>query len=72
MTTENKPMDPSQSTREWMDLKFASYRSEMRLLFVLSVAGNQLLSHLALSPIVGAVGNIGVIGVVLLKMLVLK
>lgn len=45
------------ATREFVDLKLASLRSEMRLLFVLSVAGNQLLAHLAFSSAVGYVVN---------------
>lgn len=51
----DKALDPTQSTRDWIDLKIASLKSEMRLLFVLSVAGNQLLGHLSISPALGYV-----------------
>lgn len=54
---EDEKLDPSQSTRDWIDLKIASLKSEMRLLFVLSVAGNTLLAHVALSPTVAYIGG---------------
>lgn len=69
-TTEHS--DPTQATKEWIEVKFAGFRSEMRLLFVLSVAGNQLLSHLSLSPTVGYITNGGVLlGAVSAKLLAL-
>lgn len=51
---QDKDLDPTQSTRDWIDLKLASLRSEMRLLFVVSVAGNQLLGHLSVGTAVAA------------------
>lgn len=66
---EHKDGDPSQLTRDWIDLKIGSLRSEMRMLFVVSVAGNQLLSHVGLSTTVGYVGSGAVIvGAVALKL----
>jgi hypothetical protein len=65
--------DPSQSTRDWIDLKIAAFRSEVRLLFVVSVAGNQLLSHLSLSPALGYLSNVSVlVGAFIVKIFVLK
>ena len=54
-------LDPTQQTRDWIDIKLGGLRSEMRLLFVISVAGNQLLSHITLSPVVGYVGSAAVV-----------
>lgn len=55
--SDNHLEDPSDATKDWMDLKIASMRSEMRLLFVVAVAGNQLLSHLSFSSTVAFVAN---------------
>lgn len=44
-------------TRGWLDLKLAAFRSEMRLLFVIAVAGNQLLAHISIGTTVGAIGG---------------
>lgn len=43
--------------REWLEAKLQGLRSEMRMLFVLSVAGNQLLAHLTLSTAASAATN---------------
>lgn len=60
--------DPSQATRDWIDVKIASLRSEMRLLFVVSVAGNQLLSHVAVSSTVAALASgATIVGAVMVK-----
>ena len=69
---ERKELDPTQQTRDWIDLKLASLRSEMRLLFVLSVAGNQLLTHIALNPVIGFVGTVAVAGAAALKIALLR
>jgi hypothetical protein len=53
--------DPSQATKDWIDTKINAMRSEMRLLFVVAVAGNQLLSHVSLSPTVGYITNAAVL-----------
>ena len=58
---EHRELDPTQQTRDWIDIKLGGLRSEMRLLFVISVAGNQLLSHITLSPVVGYVGSAAVV-----------
>lgn len=58
--TEEHP-DPSDATREWINLKFAAFRSEVRLLFVLSVAGNQVLAHLSITPLAGYIGAGGIL-----------
>lgn len=63
--------DPTQATRDWIDLKLASFRSEMRLLFVLSVAGNQVLSHLSIAPALTALGTGGVVAGALVKTFVI-
>lgn len=59
--------DPTESTREWIELKLASFRSEVRLLFVLSIAGNQVLAHLSLSAPVAYIGSGGVFALVAVK-----
>lgn len=65
--------DPSEATKEWIDLKFSGFRAEMRMLFILSVAGNQLLGHLSLSPalsyVAGGVLAVGAVGAKLLVVL---
>lgn len=63
--------DPTQATRDWIDLKLASFRSEVRLLFVLSVAGNQVLTHLSIAPAITAVGTGGIVAAALLKTFVI-
>ena len=71
--TERGDDSKTPATREYLDLKLAGFRSEMRLLFVVAIAGNTLLSHLTLSPTVGALGSgAAVVGAVLLKLLVLR
>jgi hypothetical protein len=70
---EHPALDPTEATRDWIDLKFTTFRSEMRMLFVLSVAGNQLLAHIALAPALGYIANVGlIIGVVALKIGLLR
>lgn len=59
--------DPSEGTRDWIELKLASFRSEVRLLFVLSIAGNQVLAHLSLSAPVAYAGSGGVFAVAAAK-----
>lgn len=59
--------DPTDATRDWIDLKLASFRSEVRLLFVLSIAGNQVLAHLSLSAPVAYIGSGGVFAVAAAK-----
>lgn len=54
---EGQHLEPSATVREWIDLKFASMRSEMRLLFVIAVAGNQVLSHVSIGTTVGYIGG---------------
>lgn len=51
---QDKELDPSQNTRDWITNVVGSLRSEMRLLFVVSVAGNQLLGHLSIGTAVAA------------------
>ncbi len=62
---DDEQLDPTPNTREWIELKLNGLRSEMRMLFVLSVAGNQLLGHLALSPTLGYVSNGLIVGAAL-------
>lgn len=54
---EDDHLEPTQKAREWIDLKFTALRSEMRLLFVVAVAGNQILTHLSLGSTVGYIGG---------------
>jgi hypothetical protein len=58
-------------TEKILNLKLAGFRSEMRLLFVVALAGNQLVSHISLSPAAGYIGNgIAVAGALAIKLLV--
>jgi hypothetical protein len=50
------------ATKEFVELKLASFRSEMRLLFVIAIAGNELISHVSLSPTIGAMVTGAAIG----------
>lgn len=59
---ETPPLDPSQNTRDWIENSIKSLRSEMRLLFVVAVAGNGILSHLSFGTTVGYVYNGGLLG----------
>lgn len=45
---ERKIAEKDMPLKEWVDLKLRAFRSEMRLLVIASVAGNQVLSHLSL------------------------
>lgn len=65
--------EPEVATREYLDLKLAGFRSEMRLLFVVAVAGNQLLAHLSLSPAVGYIGSgLTIVGAAALKLVLVR
>lgn len=54
--------DPTQNTKDWIEAKINGLRSEMRLLFVLAVAGNQLLTHLSFSTATAYISNGALIG----------
>ena len=66
MSEHEHDLDPTQNTRDWVGNAINSLRSEMRLLFVLSVAGNQLLSHLTLSTTVAYISNGALIAAVVI------
>lgn len=57
MTEDKNPEGAKPATREYLDLKLAGFRSEMRLLFVVAIAGNQLVQHISLSPAAGYIGS---------------
>ncbi len=70
---EEHELDPTQNTRDWIETKFASLRSEMRMLFVMAVAGNQLLTHISLTPTIGYISSGAIIaGAVTVKVLLLR
>ena len=58
------------ATEGWIELKLAAFRAEMRLLFVIAIAGNQVLSHLSLGTTGMILSNAGIICLALLKGLV--
>jgi len=55
-------------TREWLELRMTAMRSELRLLVLIGLVGNQTLSHIDLPPAVGYVGGITFIGLAVLKL----
>jgi hypothetical protein len=71
--TERQDPDEKTVTEKFLDVKLAGFRSEMRLLFVVAIAGNTLLSHLELSPVTSAIGSgAAVFGAVIVKALLVR
>jgi hypothetical protein len=71
--TEHQDPDESTVTEKFLDAKLSGFRSEMRLLFVVAIAGNSLLSHIQISPVTGAISSgAAVFGALLVKALLVR
>ena len=60
-----------ETDREWVDLKFAALRAELRLLVVLSVVGNQVLSSVSFHPISAVLGGVAVVAAAFVRYLMI-
>lgn len=64
---EEKGESKKLATEGWIELKLAAFRAEMRLLFVVAIAGNQVLSHISLGTTATIASNVGLVAAVVIK-----